>query len=381
MADDSGGDKSEKASQQKLRKSREEGQVVRSRDLATAIGILVSLKLFVYLLPTYLLEFRSIFHQSFAPLEGEGALENVMSIVWLSSSLLLVKMVLPLFVVPLFIVLGAMVPGGWVMSAKNIEPKLERFNPITNLGRLFTKRHAFELAVSVGKAGVLCWVLVHVGTSTVNAYTRLQGLALNEAMLAGASLMLDGVMAMVAVFIIFAIIDVPAQAFFFAERQKMSKQELKEEYKTQEGRPEVRQRIRQLQRALAERAARKVVPGADVVIVNPEHYAVALKYDDKRAEAPYVLAKGVDEMALYIRRLAQENGVDVLSLPPLARAIYNTSQVNQQIPVQLYQAVSMVLHYVLQLRAFREGRRPSQPNPLEAAQVPVPTSMSEAVKT
>lgn len=381
MADDSGGDKSEKASAQKLKKSRQEGQVVRSRDLATAIGILVSLKLFVYLLPSYLVDFREIFHQAFAPLEGEGALDNVMSTIWLSSSLLLVKMILPLFVVPLFIVLGAMVPGGWVMSSKNLEPKLERFNPVTNLGRLFAKRHAFEVAISIGKAAVLCWVLIHIGTSTVNEYTRLQGLALNEAMINGASLMLDGVMAMVSVFIIFAIIDVPAQAFFYAEQQKMSKQELKEEYKTQEGRPEVRQRIRQLQRALAERAARKVVPGADVVIVNPEHYAVALKYDDKRAEAPYVLAKGVDEMALYIKRLAQENGIEVLSLPPLARAIYNTSQVNQQIPVQLYQAVSMVLHYVLQLKAFREGRRPSQPNPLEAGQVPVPTSMSEAATT
>jgi hypothetical protein len=110
MADDSG-DKSEKASAQKLRKSRQEGQVVRSRDLATAIGILVSLKIFIYMLPSYLLEFREIFHQAFAPLEGEGALDNVMSTVWLSSALLLVKMVLPLFVVPLFIVLGAMVPG------------------------------------------------------------------------------------------------------------------------------------------------------------------------------------------------------------------------------------------------------------------------------
>ena len=376
MADDSGGDKSEKASAQKLRKSRQEGQVVRSRDLSTAIGILVSLKLFVYLLPGYLLEFRALFHHSFAPLEGEGALDNVMSTVWLAAILLLVKMVLPLFVVPLFIVLGAMVPGGWVMTTKNMEPKLSRLSPMSNLGRLFTKRHAFELAASIGKASVLGWVLVHVGTTSVNAYARLQGLPLNEAMLAGSSLMLDGLMSMVAVFIIFAIIDVPAQAYFFAEQQKMSKQELKEEYKSNEGRPEVRQRIRQLQRALAERAARKVVPGADVVIVNPEHYAVALKYDEKRAEAPFVIAKGVDEMALYIRRLAQENSVDVLSMPPLARAIYNTSQVNQQIPVQLYQAVSMVLHYVLQMKAFRTGRRPSQPHYPD--QVPVPTSMSEA---
>ena len=382
MADDSSsGDKTEKASAQKLKKSRQEGQVVRSRDLATAIGILVSLKLFVYLLPNYLLEFRDIFQQSFAPLEGEGALDNVMSTVWLSAAALLVKMLLPLFVVPLFIVLGALVPGGWVISTSHWEPKLESLSPMANLGRLFSKRHGFELAISIGKAAVLGWVLVHVGRASVNDYTRLQGLPLNEAMLVGSHLMLDGLMAMVAVFVLFAIIDVPAQAYFFAEQQKMSKQELKEEYKSNEGRPEVRQRIRQLQRALAERAARKTVPGADVVIVNPEHYAVALKYDEKRAEAPFVVAKGVDEMALYIKRLAQEAGVEVLTLPPLARAIYNTSQVNQQIPVPLYQAVSMVLHFVLQMKAFRAGSRPSQPHALSPEQVPVPTSMSEAVST
>jgi flagellar biosynthetic protein FlhB len=376
MADNSTGDKSEKASAQKLRKAREEGQVVRSRDLATAIGILVSLKLFVFLLPGYLLDFRSLFHAGFLTLDSPGAIDNAMTIMLGNSVLLLLKMLVPLFVVPLFIVLAALVPGGWVVSTKHWEPKFERLSPATNLGRLFSGKHTWELALSVGKAGVLGWVLVHVARSTVGDYTRLQSLPLNEAMLNGSALMLDGLMALVAVFVIFAIIDVPAQAFFFARQQRMSKQDLKEEHKSSEGRPEVRQRIRQLQRALAQRSARKTVPNADVVVVNPEHYAVALKYDEKRAEAPYVLAKGVDEMALFIRKIAQESGIEVMPLPPLARAIYNTSQVNQQIPVQLYQAVSQVLHYVLQMKAFRAGRR--QGLPPFPDQVVVPTSMSEA---
>jgi flagellar biosynthetic protein FlhB len=371
-----GGDKTEKASQQKLKKSRQEGQVVRSRDLATAIGILVSLKLFVFLLPNYLADFREIFQQSFAPYGSEGALDNTFSTVFQDATWLLIKMVVPLFVVPLFIVLGALVPGGWVISVKNWEPKFERLSPAANLGRLFSSKHGFELAVSIGKAGVLAWVLVHVGRSAVDDYIRLQGMALNEAMGLGSQLMLDGLLAMCAVFVLFALIDVPAQAFFFAQQQRMSKQEMKEEYKSNEGRPEVRQRIRALQRALAQRAARKTVPTADVVIVNPEHYAVALKYDDKRAEAPFVVAKGVDEMALYMRQIALEHEIEVLVLAPLARAIYNTSQVNQQIPVQLYQAVSMVLNYVLQLKAFRAGRRQAQP--AFPDQIAVPTSMSEA---
>jgi flagellar biosynthetic protein FlhB len=375
MADDSTGDKTEKASQQKLKKSRQEGQVVRSRDLSTAIGILVSLKLFVYLLPEYLMQFNEIFHQSFAPLDGDGAIDNAMSIVFSSSMALLIKMVLPLFVVPLFIMLGAMVPGGWVISTKHWEPKLSRMSPMANLGRLFSGKHAFELAISIGKAGVLIAVLIHVARSTVGQYTQLQMMTIGQAMLNGSNLMLDGLMAMVAVFVIFALIDVPAQAFFFAKNQRMSKQDQKEEHKSTEGRPEVKQRIRQLQRAMARRSARKIVPSADVVIVNPEHYAVALKYDLNKAEAPYVLAKGVDEMALYIRSLAVEYKIEVMELPPLARAIYNTSQVNQQIPVQLYQAVSQVLNYVLQLKAFRTGRRQAEPE--RPKEVVVPTSMSE----
>ncbi|WP_256079413.1 flagellar type III secretion system protein FlhB [Massilia sp. YIM B04103] len=372
---ESGGDKTEKPSQQKLKKARSEGQVVRSRDLATAIGILVSLKLFVWLLPMYLLEFREIFLQSFASLNSEGAIDNTMSQVFLSAVLLLVKMILPLFVVPLFIVLGGLVPGGWTMSFKNWMPKFERLSPAANLGRTFSGKHGFELLVSIAKAGVLLWVLAHVARSTVGDYARLQAMPLNEAMLQGSGLMLDGLMSLVFIFILFAVVDVPAQAFFFTQGQRMSKQELKEEYKSNEGRPEVRQRIRQLQRALAQRSARKTVPTADVVIVNPEHYAVALKYDEKRAEAPFVVAKGVDEVALYIRQIAAEFQIEVLPLPPLARAIYNTSQVNQQIPVPLYQAVSQVLHYVLQLKAFRSGQR--QAEPLFPNQVSVPTSMSE----
>jgi flagellar biosynthetic protein FlhB len=187
--------------------------------------------------------------------------------------------------------------------------------------------------------------------------------------------MFDGLMAMISIFLLFAMVDVPLQAFLFARSQRMSKQEVKEEYKSSEGKPEVKQRIRQLQQQLARRNVNKTVPTADVVIVNPEHYAVALKYDTNRAEAPFVVAKGIDEMALYIRMIAAKHQIETVELPPLARAIYNTSQVQQQIPAALYQAVSQVLNYVLQLNAFRAGRRQAAPRfPNEVA---VPAHLSE----
>lgn len=376
MADSgTGGDKTEKPSQQKLKKAREEGQVVRSRDLATAVGILVSLKLFAALLPGYMEQFRTLFRMVFVPVGETGAVENAMSVVFTGALLLFVKMVLPLAAVPGAIVVAGMLPGGFVASSKNMAPKFSRLSPMTNLGNLFSQKHWIGFATSAAKAVVLGAVMWFVCRSGMKAYIELQRMPLGDALLSGTSLMFDALMAMVTVFIVFALIDVPVQHFLYMRNQRMSKQEIKEEHKSNEGKPEVKQRIRQLQHQLAQRSARKTVPTADVVIVNPEHYAVALKYDTNRAEAPFVVAKGVDEMALYIRRIAREHKVEVLELPPLARAIYNTSQVQQQIPAQLYQAVSQVLNYVLQLNAFRAGRR--QAPPRFPNEVVVPSHLSE----
>lgn len=363
MADESGssGDKSEKPSQQKLRKTREKGQVVRSRDLATAVGILVSLKLIVLMMPSLLDDFRDLFALGFVPLDGDGALDNAWSTRFAVASTLLLKMLLPLCAVPLAILIASLLPGGWVLNVEHWQPKLERLSPIKNLGRLVSPKHLFEVATSVLKATALCCVLWYVCSRGVTDFLMLQSLPLDRALIAGADLMLDSIMALCAVFVVFALVDVPAQAFFFLRNLRMTKQEVKEEHKSSEGRPEVKQRIRQLQRQMARRGVRKAVPGADVVIVNPEHYAVALKYDERRAQAPFVIAKGVDEMALYIRAIATEHSVETVELPPLARAIYNTSQVNQQIPLPLYRAVAQVLTYVLQLKAFRRGQRRGEP--------------------
>jgi flagellar biosynthetic protein FlhB len=379
MAEGTGGDKTEKASSQKLKKAREQGQVVRSKDVATAVGILVSLKIFVFLLPDYLESFRALFRLVYVPMGEAGAVENAMSIVFGNAGVLLLKMVLPLLGVPLAVIVASLVPGGWVFSTSSLAPNFGRFSPVKNLGQLASGKHWSTFATSLGKALLLGVVLVHVGRSGVDAWVDLQRMPLSDALVRGSGLMFDGLMSLAAVFVLFALIDVPLQAFLFARSQRMSKQEVKEEYKSTEGKPEVKGRIRQLQQQLARRNVNKTVPSADVVIVNPEHYAVALKYDSNRAEAPFVVAKGIDEMALYIRAVAAKHQIETVSLPPLARAIYNTSQVQQQIPAQLYQAVSQVLNYVLQLNAFRAGRR--QAPPRFPNEVDVPRHLSEVSAT
>ncbi len=374
MAESSSGDKSEKASSQKLKKAREQGQVARSKDVVTAVGILASLYLTMALMPGYLEDFRRIFGYGLADLTGNGTLDNAWSTVFSDSAWLLVRMVLPLLLVPLAVLVASLVPGGWALSVDNLMPKLNRLDPLGNLGRMFSGKHLVGVLTSVLKAALLCVVLWSVCLHSARDYLRLQALPLAEAIPVGAGLMLSGTLAMVLVFVLFALIDLPVQVLFFLRGQRMSKQDVKEEHKGNEGRPEVKNRIRQLQQQISRRSVRKTVPDADVVIVNPEHYAVALKYDEHRAQAPFVVAKGVDEMAFYIREVAREHKVEVVALPPLARAIYNTSQVHQQIPIPLYTAVALVLHYVLQLKAFQAGRRPSEPS--LPAHVPVPAHLT-----
>ncbi len=374
MSDASSGDKTEKPTAQKLRKSREQGQVPRSRDWSTAVGIVLGLKLLVLLMPGYLEDFRRLFAFAFAPLDGEGALDAAGTDGLATVLGLIVRMVAPLAVVPLAIVAASVFPGGWVASTKNWLPKFGRMNPLANLGRVASGRHWADFATSLAKCGVLLAVLWHVATRMAPDYVALQSMTVDAALRHGAGLMLDGVVTMAVVFVVFAFIDLPVQRFFFMRQQRMTKQEVKDEHKSAEGRPEVRQRIRQLQQQLARRSVRTTVPTADVVVVNPEHYAVALKYDEARAEAPFLVAKGVDEMAMYIREVARTHGVEVVSLPPLARAIYHTSQVNQQIPAALYKAVALVLRYVMQTRAFQAGSRRAAPALPADLEIPVALS-------
>jgi flagellar biosynthesis protein FlhB len=354
-------DKTEKPSPQKLRTARAEGQVARSRDWTTALGLCIALQLIVLQMPSWLIDFRRLFASSFPPLGGQGSLENAWSDLFSQAMLLTIKMILPLFAVPILVCCGSLFPGGWTFTPALWAPKLGRLAPANYFGRLLKPKSLADTITAVAKAAALMIVLVYVVRGNVAPFIQLQSQPLTAALHQGTRLLLNASMALCAVFVVIAIIDLPVQMLLFTRSQRMSKREARDEHKTNEGRPEVRQRVRQLQLQMSRRAVRKLVPTADVVIVNPEHYAVALKYDEMRAQAPFVIAKGMDEVALYIRQVAMDHSVEVLSLPPLARAIYHTSQVNQQIPAALYEAVARVLTYVFQIQAFRTGRRPSRP--------------------
>ncbi|WP_293933973.1 flagellar biosynthesis protein FlhB [Iodobacter sp.] len=357
MAEASNGDKTEKASPQKLKNARKEGQIVRSREVASAVGLLASLKVFALLAPSYLVDFDALFKLAFSSLDQPGSIDNVWSGLFSGSFMLLIKMLLPLAMIPLMIILASLYPGGWIFSGKQLMPKFERMNPLSHFGRIFSAQHASEQIKAIIKVLILAAVLFYVSKNSLPGFFSLQERTLSEALTGATQLLFDALFSFCLVFILFAAIDLPLQIFLFMRKQKMSKQEQKDEYKTSEGRPEIKRRIRQIQQQIAQRSIRKAIPNADVIIVNPRHYAVALKYDENRAQAPFIVAKGMDEMAMYIRQLAEIHKIDIVPIPPLARAIYKTTQVNQQIPAPLFKAVAQVLTYVLQLKAFRSGGR------------------------
>ncbi|CAM3031395.1 flagellar type III secretion system protein FlhB [Pseudomonas plecoglossicida] len=373
MSNNNAEEKTEGASEQKLRKSREDGQVSRSKDLSTAVSLLATLLVLKLSVTSLYGELQRNFRLSFLNFHTSEISQDDLALVLTHNLGLFVKILAPLLVVNVMVVLFSLVPGGWLFVAKNFYPKFEKLNPITGLARIVSAQSWTELLKSLAKVTVLLGVACVLISDAIPQLIALQRTNLTTTIGAAMAMLFNTMLALLGMFVVFAVIDVPIQKYFFLKKLRMSKQERKEERKNQEGRPEVKARIKQVQRQMAQRQIGKVIKTADAIIVNPQHYAVALRYDTQKAQAPYVIAKGVDEMALYIRKMAVANKLEVIEIPPLARAIYFTTQVNQQIPAPLYTAVANVLTYVLKLKAYRNGLRakPEQPKNL-----PIPECMA-----
>ncbi len=367
-------EKTEEASAQKLKKSREQGQVARSKDIATAVTLIAGLLTLKACSGFYLASLAESFHRCYPNLEhSHWYTEDLPDLVG-EQILLLAKLMLPLFAGSVLVIISSLVPGGWTFASKNFTPQFNRLNPISGLAKLVSAQNWTELLKSLFKVMVLGLIGWCLAVDTCQRLIAAQELDLASALSQSFNLIFNTALGLIGVFIVFALVDIPLQRFFFLKKMRMTKQERKEEHKNQEGRPEVKARIKQLQRQLLQRQIGRAIKDADVVIANPQHYAVALKYDPKKAKAPFVLAKGVDDMALYIKTLAAKHQLEVLEIPPLARAIYFTTSINQQIPSALYTAVAHVLTYILHLRAWRQGRRAK---PTLATNLPVPAAMAD----
>ncbi|WP_061238283.1 flagellar biosynthesis protein FlhB [Ectopseudomonas composti] len=369
----SGQEKTEEASAQKLKKSKDDGQVARSKDLSTTISLIATLFILKFSAGLFLEGLSDSFRLSYIQFgHSEIDLDDLDTLLGYNM-LVFIKLLSPLLLTSVLVVALSLVPGGWVFSAKNFAPKLSKLNPITGLARIFSAQNWSELLKSILKVLVLLGVGYLLVRAALPELIALQRGNVLEAISAAFDLTFNLTLCLMLIFVLFSFIDIPLQRYFFLKKLRMTKQERKEEHKNQEGRPEVKARIKQLQRQMLQRQISKVIKNADVVITNPTHYAVALKYDTRKAAAPFVLAKGVDETALYMRQMASKHELEVVEIPPLARAIYFTTQVNQQIPAPLYTAVAHVLTYILQLKAWRQGRRSK---PQLASNLPIPDSLA-----
>lgn len=362
--DDSSQEKTEEPSARKLEKAREEGQIPRSRDLTTT-AILLAGTLGLYIFAGFMTDKMLGLTKHNFIIPRESLFDPDAMLAHLATSFhdgFLSLM--PLFGILLVAsIAGPIALGGWLLSGKAMAPKFSRMNPAAGLKRMFSVKALVELAKALGKVVVILGATVLLLLSMQQPMFRLSDLPVNSAIVH--SMQMGGYAAIVlaAVTVIIAAVDIPFQLWEHTKKLKMSRQDLKDESKDSEGKPEVKGRIRQLQREISQRRMMSAIPDADVVITNPTHYAVALRYSADDMSTPVLLAKGGDRVALKIREIAREHKIDIIESPALARAVYYTTEIDQEIPSGLYVAVAQVLAYVFQLRSYRKGQGERPPFP------------------
>jgi flagellar biosynthetic protein FlhB len=361
---ESGEERTEKATPKRLEEARKKGQVPRSSELSTA-AVCIAAAIAIYSLGRMAAgEFAELMHdglsiapetamdsQSLWPAVRDTAARAIWIVAPILGSTFIAALVAPIAI------------GGWNFSTDALMPQFNRLNPGAGLGRMFSARGGVELGKGLAKVtvvGVIGYILLSGLTAQMMGLSQepVNGAIGHSAALAGYSLLV-----LCCGLAIIAAVDVPFQLWQHARDLRMTREEVKQEYKESEGSPEVRGRIREAQRALARGRQLQEVPTADVVITNPTHFAVALRYDDQKMRAPLVVAKGTDLMALKIREVATEHGVPIVEAPPLARALYRTVELGREVPAALYVTVAQILTYVYQLRAAREQGMAPPPAP------------------
>lgn len=379
MAEDSDLEKSELPSGRRLEQARAQGQVARSKELSTFALLMVSGATLWFMGASFTQHMVESLRAGLT-LNKELAFNSELMIphlydLTLDALITFAPLLLATLVTAAF---SPLLLNGWLFSVEALQPNFSRMNPISGIARMFTLQSAIELTKALGKAilvgGVAAWVIWHnkdvvmaLGTQPIHAAIPEMG-----------HLISSSFMAIVGAMLLIVMIDVPFQLWHHNKQLMMTKEEVRQEAKETEGDPMVKGRIRSMQREAARRRMMSAIPTADVVVTNPTHYAVALKYSDKGMRAPIVVAKGSHLLALRIREIAAENHVPILEAPPLARALHKHTDLGETIPEALYTAVAEVLAYVYQLRIYEKlgGTRPQEPSEL-----PVPIELDPAAIT
>ncbi|MCR5676485.1 MAG: flagellar biosynthesis protein FlhB [Agathobacter sp.] len=348
--DGEGGEKTEPATQKKLNDARKEGKVAKSKELTAAFDLIVLflvLKIFISFVGENLVGIISYVYNGFPDFISVNeaglstiAVRNYMINIMLKTLLILLPFLLFGVVITFLI---SVIQVGWKVSTKPMEPKLSKFNPINGFKRIFSKDSVFELLKAFVKIFVIGVVAYLALRGDADKIFILYDLSLNQAVALVGSLIIDTGLKVSLVYLVVGIADYVYQKRKFANDMKMTKQEVKDEYKNTEGDPQIKGRQRQRMREASQRRMMQDVPKADVVITNPTHLAVALQYEGTERKAPVVIAKGEDFLAQKIKEIAKESGVEIVENKPLARMLYHNVDLGAEIPPELYQAVAEVL--------------------------------------
>jgi flagellar biosynthetic protein FlhB len=371
MAESDSGEKTEEPTAKKLTDARKKGQIARSKDLGTMF-VLVGSACAMLLMGNSLVEGMSLMMKRLFSLSRREVMDvnALFSVIGNSVSLVIAPMLWIFFIIIIAAFIGNTLLGGMSFSWGAMAPKASRLSPAAGFKRMFGVQAAVELIKSILKFFVVFIVAFLLLTGL---FDQILGLSL-EAIPANfnhAVNMLLWMFLTLALSIgIIAIIDAPYQVWNHTRQLKMTKQEIKDEHKNTEGNPEVKGRIKRTQYEMSQRRMMGEVPNSDVVITNPTHYSIALKYDAAVGGAPRLVAKGIDEMAMHIRTIAKENSVEIVQSAALARSLYYTSEIDQDIPEELYAAVAQVLAFIFQLNEHKKGRA-KKPIPI-AKKLPIP---------
>jgi len=361
---ESGQERGEEPTAKKLEDARKKGQIARSRDFNTMVIIALAATALIMMGKVMVANIGEIMTVYLQP-SRQDIFDPIGVVRWFYGAMLDgVWLIVPFLALMLIAALFAPLSiGGWAFSVETITPKLSKLNPIKGLKKVFSAKGLMELIKALAKFLLVAAVALVVIWLNMDEYLALGSMPLKPALVKAGELLTWAFLLVTIALMIISAIDVPFQIWDHKKQMKMTLQEVKDEMKDTDGKPEVKAKIRQTQREMAEARMMDAVPDADVVITNPTHFAVALKYDPQNMCAPLVLAKGADFVAANIRRVASANEILLLESPPLARALYHTTDIGKEIPHGLYVAVAQVLAYVFQLREVQKngGRKPSQP--------------------
>jgi flagellar biosynthesis protein FlhB len=375
MAEDSDQEKTEEPTSKRREDAQKKGQIARSRELNTFVMLMTSAALLLTLGKEMGNGLLSMMRTQFQ-LSRKVIFDPASLIIFLKQDMIDAAILVAPFIAVLVIaaIVAPLALGGWVFSWEAIVPKAEKLDPIKGLARLFALRGLIELGKALLKFLLIFVVAVFLSKYFINELTGLGTEPLGESISHGLNIIGISFLILSASLVLVVVFDVPYQLWDHSKKLKMTLQEIKDEMKESEGSPEVKARQRRTQRDMAQNRMMTQVPKADVIVTNPSHYAVALKYDQDSGGAPKLVAKGVDLIAAQIRLLATGADVPLVVSPPLARALYYSTEVDREIPRGLYLAVAQVLAYVYQLKTARENR---WDEPLPPGNIKVPDEFKQ----